>query len=100
MESRGRHVINLELLHAFPDMTSVDAHPFVFLIRLRAIEEHDDLEMCKHTKHDVLVKSEAGGNEIFLYSQSRQQDPFLIFPLLVHNVVAEELVSLACKDFQ
>ena len=81
-------------------MTRVDAHPLVFLIGLRAIEEHHDLEMSKHTKHDILVEGKAGGYEIFLYSQSRQQDPFLIFSLLVNHVIAQELVSLACKDFQ
>ena len=81
-------------------MTRVDAHPLVFLIGLRAIEEHHDLEMSKHTKHDILVEGKACGYEIFLYSQSRQQDPFLIFSLLVHHVIAQELVSLAREDFQ
>lgn len=56
--------------------------------------------MSEHTKHDILVEGKAGGYEIFLYGQSREQDPFLIFSLLVHNVVAQKLVGLACKDFQ
>ena len=32
LEPRGRHVANLELLHAFPDVARVDAHPLVFLM--------------------------------------------------------------------
>lgn len=32
LEPRGRHVANLEFLHAFPDVARVDPHPLVFLM--------------------------------------------------------------------
>jgi hypothetical protein len=59
-EPRRSHVAYLKLLHASPNVARVDAHPLILLMRLRAIEENHDLEMSKHAKHDVLVKSKAG----------------------------------------